>query len=99
MSGIQHRGHRQRHLPRAVVAAQSRALDTAKAARLSGFTKDFEGIGRPALHMDVTDLYALYERFPELDPIQNPDAMYRAKCWKRWMASSASQPYRVRDRI
>lgn len=75
--------------------AKRRAYDH----RMSGIQRDFEGIGRPALHMDQADMQALMTRFPELDPVENPDAEIRGKCWLKWIRSSASEPYRLRTKL
>lgn len=56
-------------------------------------------MGRWAIHMDEWDERALYSRYPELDPAENQDAELRNKLWMKWINSSASEPYRVRDKI
>ena len=50
-------------------------------------------------HMDQADLIALYERYPELDPVQNTDKTAHRKAWERWMKGSASEPYRLRTKL
>ena len=63
--------------------------------------KDMEGLGRWALHMSDEDELALYMRFPQLDP-KHYDETNMDLCdreWLKWIKSSASEPYRVRDKI
>ena len=66
---------------------------------MSGFGRDFDGMGRPAIHMDYTDMRALFKRFPEMDPAVCDDPDIRAKGWNKWIKSSASEPYRLRTKI
>jgi hypothetical protein len=47
------------------------------------------------LTIPLMDLYYLKKANPELD---SSDAMVRTLAWKKFMASSESDPYRVRDR-
>lgn len=61
--------------------------------------KDMEGLGRWALHMSDVDELALFKRFPELDPKVNTDQQLCDKAWLKFIASSASEPYRVRTKI
>ena len=75
-------------------AARRRAYD----CRMSGGARTSDGVAA-AFHIATEDFPAIYARFPELDPAQNPDERIRAECWKRWQKNSASEPYRLRTKL
>jgi len=93
------RQHDKQQVPRGPGFLRARARDNVKMLQQGGhIPKDLEGLGRACLQMEIGDLKALYQRFPELDPNQNTDPRDAAKHWKKWMKSSASEPYRIQPR-
>ena len=74
------------------------ARQTAKNMRSIG-VRDLPGVGRAIIHMSDTDQVALFKRYPEMDPVQNPDKESRSKAFYKWAKSSASETYRTGAKI
>lgn len=71
------------------------ARQRAAALRSAGCVRDCS-FGRWGVTLDDADYQALIQRYPELEFENNEiDKDMRSKAWLKWMASSASEPYRV----
>jgi hypothetical protein len=53
-------------------------------------------LGRPALSMEMVDIYTASKLFPDL---MSPDADSRNKAWRKFIASPMSDPYKVIDGV
>ena len=75
------------------------ARQRAAALRSAGCVRDLS-FGRWGVTLDDPDYRALVLRYPELEfENKEVDKDLRSKAWLKWMASSASEPYRVQDKI
>jgi hypothetical protein len=71
-------------------------LDTLQKMRTAAPMADRPGLGRWALSVPEEDHLALCLKYPDLASV---DAGIRSAAWGRFIASSESLPYRVRERI
>lgn len=56
-----------------------------------GSVRDVDGLGRCALTIPQLDLQRLFRMFPDL---KCPDGHVQTAAWKKFLASSLSEPYR-----